>query len=57
MRRMTPEEQAAVQDWEVRQGAFNDPIHFEVTPRELLAYAIGFVAMIIASSFYPWGFA
>ena len=57
MRRMTPEEQAAMQDWEVRQGAFNDPVHLEMSLMEMFLYAIGGVVACVLSSFFPWGFA
>ena len=57
MRRMTEAEQAAVLEWEVRQGAFNDPIHLDLTWRECLLYAVGGVATIALSALFPWGFA
>ena len=57
MRRMTEAEQAAVHEWEVRQGAFNDPIHLDLTWRECLLYAVGGVATIALSALFPWGFA
>ena len=57
MRRMTPEEQASVQDWEVRQGAFDDPIHLDIGVTDALLYAIGGVVACVLSSFFPWGVA
>ena len=54
---MTEAEQAAVQDWEVRQGAFRDPVHLDIGVMEALLYAIGGVVACVVSSFYPWGFA
>ena len=57
MHRMTEQERAEALDWEVRQGAFDDPAHLDLTLSECLIYAIGGVAACALSSFWPWGFA
>ena len=54
---MTEQERAEALDWEVRQGAFDDPAHLDLTLSECLIYAIGGVAACALSSFWPWGFA